>query len=66
MVCNGGNKEMARVKKVVVDASVVARWYAEEEWSDIALNVREDYGRGLIDLIVPYLLIYEVSNSLHQ
>jgi len=57
---------MARVKKVVVDASVVARWYVEEEWSDIALKVRADYEKGLIDLIVPYLLIYEVSNSLRQ
>ena len=57
---------MARVKKVVVDASVVAKWYVEEEWSDIALKVRADYEKGLIDLIAPYLLFYEVSNSLRQ
>jgi predicted nucleic acid-binding protein len=55
---------MARVKEAVIDASVVARWYVEEEWSDIALKVRSDYEKGLVDLIAPYLLIYEVSNSL--
>ncbi len=57
---------MARVKKVVVDASVAARWYVEEEWSDKALKVRTDYESGLIELIAPYLLIYEVSNSLRH
>jgi len=57
---------VARVKKVVVDASVVARWYVQEEWHDIALKVRADYEKGLIDLLAPYLLIYEVSNSLRQ
>jgi len=55
---------MARVKKVVVDASVVARWYVQEEWSDAAIRVRQDFEKGLIGLVAPYLLFYEVSNSL--
>jgi predicted nucleic acid-binding protein len=55
---------MARVKKVVVDASVVTRWYIPEEWTDAAIKVRQDYERGLIGIVVPYLLFYEVSNSL--
>jgi len=49
---------------IVVDASVVARWYVQEEWSDAATRVRQDYEKGLIELIAPYLLFYEVSNSL--
>jgi len=55
---------MARVKKVVIDASVATRWYVQEEWSDAAIKVRQDYENGLIGLVVPYLLFYEVSNSL--
>ena len=55
---------MARVKKVIVDASVIARWYVEEDWSDSALKLRKDYEKGLVDLIAPYLLHYEVANSL--
>jgi predicted nucleic acid-binding protein len=38
----------------------------QEEWSDMALKVRADYEKGLIDLIAPYLLIYEVSNALRN
>ena len=57
---------MARVKKVVVDGSVVARWYVQEEWSDSAIRVRQDYEKGLVELIAPYLLFYEVSNSLRH
>jgi len=55
---------MARVKKVVVDASVVTRWYISEEGSDAAIKVRQDYEKGMIGLVAPYLLFYEVSNSL--
>lgn len=55
---------MARVKKVVIDASVAARWYVQEEWSDAAIKVRQDYEKGLIGLVVPHLLFYEVSNAL--
>ncbi len=57
---------MARVKKVIVDASVVTRWYIPEEWSDAAIKVRQDYEKGLIELVAPYLLFYEVSNSLRH
>ncbi|MGH9921603.1 MAG: type II toxin-antitoxin system VapC family toxin [Nitrososphaerales archaeon] len=57
---------MARVKKVVVDASVIVRWYVQEEWSDSARRVRQDYEKGLVELIAPYLLFYEVSNSLRH
>jgi len=55
---------MERVKKVVVDASVVARWFVKEEDYEKALEVRRDYERGLIDIIAPQLLIYEVTNAL--
>ena len=35
-------------KKIVVDASVVAKWYLIEEYSDNAIKLRNDYVRGLV------------------
>ena len=51
-------------KKIVVDASVVAKWYLIEEYSDNAIKLRNDYVRGLVQIIVPSLLEYEVLNAL--
>ena len=51
-------------KKIVVDASVVTKWYLIEEYSDNAIKLRNDYVRGLVQIIVPSLLEYEVLNAL--
>ncbi len=51
-------------KKIVVDASIVAKWYLIEEYSDNAIKLRNDYVRGLVQIIVPSLLEYEVLNAL--
>lgn len=51
-------------KKIVVDASVVAKWFLEEKFSDKALKLRNDYVRGLITIAAPSLLEYEVLNAL--
>ena len=51
-------------KKIVVDASVVAKWYLIEVYSDNAIKLRNDYVRGLVQIIVPSLLEYEVLNAL--
>lgn len=55
---------MARTTKVVLDASVVVKWYNEEDYSKKALLIRDDYIAGKVDLVEPYLLIYEVGNAL--
>lgn len=55
---------MERAKKIVVDASVVARWYVREDWSDKALQLREHFRAGRLDLVSPRLLLYEVANGL--
>lgn len=49
---------------VVVDASVVVKWFVEEEYSTEALKLRNDYVDRLIDIIAPALLPFEVLNSL--
>jgi len=55
---------MARATKVVLDASVIVKWYNEEDYSKKALLIRDDYISGKVDLVEPYLLIYEVGNAL--
>ena len=49
---------------LVLDTSVVAKWFKEEEDSDLALQIREDFHEGLHEIIVPDLLLYEISNAL--
>ena len=50
--------------RVVVDASVVVKWFVEEEYTREALMLRDSYREGLVDLIAPSLLPYEVLNAL--
>jgi len=55
---------MARAEKVVVDASVAVKWYNLEEHTNKALQLRRDYAAHEVDLTAPYLVNYEVANSL--
>lgn len=48
----------------VLDASVVLKWFIEEEHSNKARKIQDDYATGKINLTVPDLLLYEVSNAL--
>jgi len=48
----------------VLDASVILKWFIEENYSDKARKIQDDYLAGKINLIVPDLLLYEVSNAL--
>ncbi len=58
------NEKMKKKQHIVVDASVVTRWYVDEEWSDMALKLRDDYHREKLILIAPFLILYEVGNAL--
>ncbi len=51
-------------KVVVVDASVVVKWFVEEEFSEEARMLRDAYVDRIIDLAAPSLLPYEVLNAL--
>jgi len=48
----------------VLDASVVLKWFVAENDSDKAVWLREEYYLGERDIIVPDLLLFEVSNAL--
>jgi len=51
-------------KKVVMGASVIAKWFLEEEYSEYALKLRDYHIGGHIIIVVPSLLEYEVLNAL--
>ncbi len=51
-------------RKVVIDASVVVKWFVEEEYSREARLLRDAYASGILDLAAPSLLSYEVLNAL--
>lgn len=52
------------LEKIVLDASVIAKWYLEEEYSEEALKLRDNYVFGRVSIAVPALLEYEVLNAL--
>lgn len=56
---------MAGSKKVVVtDASVIVKWFVDEEDTKKALALRQAYIDGKVDIASPNLLPYEVLNAL--
>ena len=55
---------MAGEALVVADASVVVKWFVEEEHTDAALRLRDDYVDRTVDIVSPDLLPYEVLNAL--
>ncbi len=48
---------------MIADASVVVKWYLEEEYSGEALRLRDDYISGLINIAAPELMPFEVVNA---
>ena len=51
-------------QKAVVDASVCAKWFLNEDYSDKARMIRDSFATGRLDLSVPSLLFYETLNAL--
>jgi len=50
---------------VVVDASIVVKWFVYEEGSDKALEIRDKYISGELKLIAPENINFEVLNALY-
>ena len=60
-----GNPEMERETKVVVlDASVVVKWFVDEEGTESAIDIRQDYLDGRVDIRSSELMPFEVMNAL--
>lgn len=50
--------------RLIVDASVVAKWFNIEELSDKAVEVKNAYVEGALELAAPIHILYEVGNSI--
>ena len=55
---------MSDMDKVVVDASVFAKLFIKEEYSENAYALRDAYIAKKVDIIAPSLFPYEVLNAL--
>ena len=51
-------------KRFTLDASVAAKWFNNEDLTDKALQIRDAFVHGKINLLAPEQLIYEVGNSI--
>src|ERR1051325_8180029 len=51
-------------KRFTLDASVAAKWFNNEDLTDEALQIRDAFVHGKINLLAPEQLIYEVGNSI--
>jgi predicted nucleic acid-binding protein len=49
---------------IILDASIVVKWFSEEEYTEKALAIRERIRMGEERVIVPDLLLYELANAL--
>ncbi|MFB6209172.1 MAG: type II toxin-antitoxin system VapC family toxin [Candidatus Nanohaloarchaea archaeon] len=48
--------------RIVLDSSVVVKWFKQEEDSNKALKIRESYFKGDLEIAIPDLVFYEISN----
>ena len=55
---------MARCREIVLDASVVVKWFSIETKSDEALKILDAYMQGSVELTVSEIIICEVGNAL--
>jgi len=58
-----GDQRVER-QKAVVDASVCAKWFLDEEHSENARRLRDSFVKGRLGISVPSLLFYETLNAL--
>jgi len=49
---------------VVLDTSVVAKWFLEEDGSDRAVKIRDEFFNGSIPIALCDLTLYELGNLL--
>lgn len=49
---------------MVLDASVILKWFLEENGSNKALKIKESHVAGTSTITTPDIVIYEVGNAL--
>ncbi len=58
-----GDQRVER-QKAVVDASVCAKWFLDEEYSENARRLRDSFVKGRLGIAGPSRLFYETLNAL--
>jgi predicted nucleic acid-binding protein len=53
------------VEEVVLDTSIVVKWFADEEGSDKAFELLDRIAQGTLVLVEPVILPIELANALH-
>ncbi|MCX8188240.1 MAG: type II toxin-antitoxin system VapC family toxin [Nitrososphaeria archaeon] len=54
---------MKDIQEVVIDASVIVKWFVKEESSNKAIIIRDKYIDGEIKIIAPEILPFEALNA---
>lgn len=49
---------------LVLDASIVLKWYKQEIHSEIAVKIKDEFIEGIHEIVVPDLLLYELTNAM--
>lgn len=52
------------MEKVVLDTSVVVKWFVEEESSEKALKFLEEYKNRKLKIVIPEIIVLELANAL--
>jgi predicted nucleic acid-binding protein len=55
---------MARCRQIILDSSVIVKWFSTEIKSDEALKLLDAYTQGTVELTVSEILFCEVGNAL--
>ena len=55
---------MARQDKVVLDSSVIVKWFATEDGSEKSISYLDSFIKGSLSIAVSELVFYEVANAL--
>ena len=49
---------------MVLDASVILKWFLDEDGSNIAIDIKKSHVAGIVTIVIPDIIIYEVGNAL--
>lgn len=56
--------EIEFIATVVLDSSIIIKWFCQEDDTDVALEFRENFTKGKVNIAIPDLVIYEIGNAL--
>ena len=51
---------------LVLDASVLLKWFKQEKYTEIATRIKDDFVNGVHEIVVPDLILYEITNAMRH